>query len=209
MPFTQFKFLKDVLKNYQLLLRKDNFIDTTVHHTAPKVLHNDIIFSLQQGLYKHSEAAICEQFIYPILKAAWIDGFLEELLLWSHTSFSVNETLSGIPDYIFTQRTQYDSESLEAPILVAVEAKKDNFEEGWGQCAAEMVAAQIANENKNLVIYGVVTNGKLWEFARLKEKDFTKNVSYIDVADLDKLYSALHFILEDCKNNLNCTNKLL
>jgi hypothetical protein len=29
-----------------------------------------------------------------------------------------------------------------------------------------------------------------------------KNNDYIDIADLDKLYSALHFVLEDCKKQL-------
>ena len=202
MVFTQFKFLKDVLKKYQLRLSKNNFIETPLNCPAPSALHSDIIFSLKQGLYKHSEVAICEQLIYPILKTLWIEGFLEEMLLWSHTSFTVDDTLTGIPDYVFAQRTQYDSESLETPIFVAVEAKKDNFEEGWGQCAAEMVAAQQANQNAELTVYGVVTNGKLWEFAKIKSNLFTKNEDYIDIADLDKLYSALHFILEDCKKQL-------
>ena len=97
MAFTQFKFLKDVLKTYQLHLSKDNFIQNNLPHPAPALLHNDIDFSLKQGLYKHSEAAICEQLIYPILKTLWIEGFLDELLLWSHTSFIVDDTLTGTP----------------------------------------------------------------------------------------------------------------
>lgn len=202
MAFTQFKFLKDVLKTYQLRLSKDSFIDTSLDCPAPTALHTDINFSLKQGLYKHSEAAICEQLIYPILKTLWINGFLEEFLLWSHTSFTVDDTLMGIPDYVFAQRTQYDSESLEAPVFVAIEAKKDNFEEGWGQCAAEMVAAQQANQNTELSVYGVVTNGRLWEFAKLKASLFTKNNDYIDIVDLDQLYAALHYVLDDCKNQL-------
>jgi hypothetical protein len=202
MAFTQFKFLKDVLKTYQLRLSKDSFIDTSLDCPAPTALHTDINFSLKQGLYKHSEAAICEQLIYPILKTLWINGFLDDFLLWSHTSFTVDDTLMGIPDYVFAQRTQYDSESLEAPVFVAIEAKKDNFEEGWGQCAAEMVAAQQANQNTELSVYGVVTNGRLWEFAKLEATLFTKNNDYIDIVNLDQLYAALHYVLEDCKNQL-------
>jgi hypothetical protein len=202
MAFTQFKFLKDVLKAYQLRLSKKNFIESSLNCSAPAALHTDITFSLNQGLYKHSEAAICEQLIYPILKTLWINGFLDEMLLWSHTSFTVDDVLTGVPDYVFAQRTQYDSESLEPPVFVAIEAKKDNFEEGWGQCAAEMVAAQQANQSITTV-YGVVTNGKLWEFAKLQTNLFSKNKDYIDIIDLDKLYSTLHFILEDCKTQLS------
>ena len=97
-------------------------------------------------------------------------------------------------------RTEYENEVLEAPVFLMVEAKKDNFDEAWGQCAAEMVAAQLVNSNKEVTVYGVVTNGKVWEFAALKNNIFTKNKDYIDVNDLDKLYSALLSILEDCKN---------
>ena len=47
-----------------------------------------------------------------------------------------------------------------------------------------MVAAQQANQNAELTVYGVVTNGKLWEFAKIKSNLFTKNEDYIDIADL-------------------------
>jgi hypothetical protein len=207
MAFTQFKSIGEVVKKYQLSIRKEDFVKTTPIHKAPEVLQEEIQLSLRQGLYKHSEAAICEQLIHPVLRSLWVKSFLEELLLWSHTTFYVTDVLSGTPDYLFAQRTrQFDTEALEAPILVAVEAKKDNFQEGWGQCVAEMVAAQMANENPQLTIYGVVTNGKDWEFGKLQDKILTKNYNYLDIFDLDKLYSALYYILEDCKNQFISVN---
>lgn len=79
---------------------------------------------------------------------------------------------------------------------MAVEAKKDNFEEGWGQCAAEMVAAQKANGPENPYrVYGIVSNGDKWEFAHLQADVFTKNIAFVDILDIDRLYSALHHIL--------------
>jgi hypothetical protein len=42
---------------------------------------------------------------------------------------------------------------------------------GWGQCIAEMVAAQKFNElaqESIAAVYGVVTNGTLWQFLRLQ-----------------------------------------
>ncbi len=199
MSFTQFKNIGEVLKKYQLKVKRSQFLQTLPLHTAPDSLKLDIQFSLKQGLYKHSEAAICEQLIHPVLRTLWKEHFVAEMLLWSHTQFSVNEILTGVPDYIFTQRTDYDSEVLEAPILFAVEAKKDNFEEAWGQCAAEMVAAQKANDTVLVPVYGCVTNGKIWEFAQLKATSFIKDPDYFDILELDKLYSALYAILYDCK----------
>jgi hypothetical protein len=43
---------------------------------------------------------------------------------------------------------------------------------GLGQCVAEMVAAQIFNQKKEIdipVIYGVVTSGTAWRFLTLSE----------------------------------------
>jgi hypothetical protein len=31
---------------------------------------------------------------------------------------------------------------LEAPMVIVVEAKKNDFEQGWGQCLAELAASQ-------------------------------------------------------------------
>jgi hypothetical protein len=135
----------------------------------------------------------------------WLDAFFEELLLWSHTAFQVTDLLSGIPDYLFTERTlRYGTESLESPVLVAVEAKKDNFQDGWAQCVAEMVAAQIINDNPQLTVYGIVTNGIQWEFGKLNDKTLSKDYNIdLTITDLDKLYAALYYILTDCKQQLS------
>jgi hypothetical protein len=200
MAFTSFKNIGEVLKKYQLKVKRINFVRFSPLQTAPDILKSEIVFSLEEGQYKHSEAAICEQLIHPVLRTLWRTHFLKEMLLWSHTQFSVNETLTGIPDYVFAQRTEYENELLEAPIFLMVEAKKDNFEEAWGQCAAEMVAAQKANDNVSIPIYGCVSNGKIWEFAQLNATHFIKNPDYFDILDLDKLYSVLYFMLLDTKN---------
>ena len=65
-----------------------------------------------------------------------------------------------------------------------------------------MVAAQRVNENNNLTIYGVVSNGEQWEFATLHQSFFTQNITAYSIFDLDKLYPALYFVLADCKNQL-------
>jgi hypothetical protein len=50
--------------------------------------------------------------------------------------------------------------------------------------------------------YGVVRNGEQWEFATLKQDLFIQNLAAYSIFDLDKLYSALHFVLDDCKKQL-------
>ena len=45
--------------------------------------------------------------------------------------------------------------------FAVVEAKKDNFEEGWGQCLAELIAAQKLNGDQNNRLFGIVSNRPL------------------------------------------------
>ncbi len=203
MAYTDFKNLGQVVQTYQIKVKNTYFLPTKPSVTASEALHEDIKFAIEQGMYRASEIAIGEQLIYPILKEVWKRFFVKKLLLWSHTSFNVDNKLAGIADYLFAERTEYDNAVVGPPILVTIEAKKDNFEEGWGQCAAEMVAAMQANEGSSYKkVYGIVSNGDKWEFAFLENNTFTKNIEYVDVLDLDKLFNAIHFILSEIYTNL-------
>ena len=174
MPFTQFKNIGSVLTTYDISYTDTNFI-VAQPAELPARLTEDIDFALQNTDYSVSEASICENLIYPVLKETW-KSFLSHFYLWSHPTWYVDEVLSGIPDYLFTQPTKYGKAVLGAPVLITVEAKKDNFQEGWGQCAAAMIAAQKLNANNQITIYGIVSNGETWEFAYLEGDRITKNI---------------------------------
>jgi hypothetical protein len=201
MAFTEFKTQGQVLRQYDIRAQKKVFISLTPQQ-APTRLVEDIDFALNYVDYSASEIAICESLIYPILAQVW-KNFLDTLALHSHKTWQIDGQLSGIPDYLISAVSKYGTAVIDTPVLVAIEAKKDNFVEGWGQCAAEMVAAKLANQNNDLTVYGIVSNGEQWEFAKLSQAVFTKNAVPYTVFDLDKLYSAVHFILQDCKNQLS------
>ena len=59
---------------------------------------------------------------------------------------------------------------LEAPYVCAIEAKKDDFEQGAAQCLVEMQACQWINQQlgRSVPIYGIVTNGERGEFYRFE-----------------------------------------
>ena len=194
MAFTQFKNLGSVLTTYDISYTDTNFI-VAQPVELPTRLTEDIDFALTNTDYSVSEASICENLIYPVLKETW-KSFLSHFYLWSHPTWYVDEVLSGIPDYLFTQPTKYGKAVLGAPVLITVEAKKDNFQEGWGQCAAAMIAAQKLNANNQITIYGIVSNGETWEFAYLEGDRITKNIIGYSIFELHKLYEALHFVLK-------------
>ena len=101
--------------------------------------------------------------------------------LFSGIEFSVDaeKGLTGICDFLVSLSPIQSL--LEAPIIVLVEAKKENLTTGFGQCAAEMLAAQRFNaekENSITSIYGATTTGTEWKFLKLEEQKI-----YIDIAD--------------------------
>ena len=57
-----------------------------------------------------------------------------------------------------------------------------------------MVAIQKLNElSPNKTVFGIVANGKFWEFGKLKGNVFTKNIRPYSLADLEKLFGALNY----------------
>ncbi|AFZ00271.1 hypothetical protein Cal6303_1210 [Calothrix sp. PCC 6303] len=154
----------------------------------------DILFT--DGVVDNSEDAICENLIYPVLKEVW-KNYRSKLTLWSHQTLNYDEDLSGVPDYIVSQRNPLSPVVFDKPYFIAVEAKQDRFEEGWGQCLAEMVAIQRINENLETDIFGIVSNGKIWQFGKLTIDVFTRNKNLYTIQELDKLFAAVNYIFEN------------
>ncbi|MCB1659808.1 MAG: hypothetical protein KDI39_16440, partial [Pseudomonadales bacterium] len=104
--------------------------------------------------------------------------------------------LSGTPDYMISKCSALGKTVLEFPLLMLVEAKKNDFEQGWAQCLAELWAAQQLNKNPQLTVYGIVSDGKYWEFGQLTGQMFIKNSQSFVIDDLAELLSALRYVFE-------------
>ena len=118
-----------------------------------------------------SEAARCEAIIFPVLKESY-KAYADRYALWIKQSIGYDDVLNGTPDYFISTRSELGKTVVGSPLILLVEAKKNDFEQGWGQCLAELVAAQKIN-TKNIdgsadfPVYGIVTDGTLWQFGRL------------------------------------------
>lgn len=116
-----------------------------------------------------TEKARSELIIAPILLELWrMAG--QQIGFFSGIAFDVDKSqgLDGICDYILTRtpRQLY----VEAPIIMLVEAKNEDMKSGYGQCLAEMLAAQrfnMAQTQGDDTIYGAVTTGDRWKFLEL------------------------------------------
>ncbi|MDJ0676929.1 MAG: hypothetical protein QNJ36_16370, partial [Calothrix sp. MO_167.B42] len=92
----------------------------------------------------------------------------------------------------------------DKPYFVLVEAKKESdFSEGWGQCLAEMIAVQRLNDEPNQHIFGIVSNGVVWQFGRFVSDIFTQNKTFYTIQDLEKLFAAVNYVFQQCDLQLD------
>jgi len=101
-----------------------------------------------------------------------------------------------LADYIIARRSELGKNVLEMPLILIVEAKQNDFIKGWGQCLAELVAAQKLNLDEKKTVYGVVTDAELWQFGKLEGKVFTKNKALVKIDDLSDVFGANHAIMK-------------
>jgi hypothetical protein len=194
MAFTDFKSADQVQKSYQIRYEDKNFITFTAK-TLPEYFVREFEFNRENFDIFGSEASRCEAVIYPVLREA-CKSFIQEYSLWSHKSIAADDILTGTPDYVVAKRSQLGKNVLDFPLVLIAEAKQNDFVRGWGQCLAEMVAAQRLNGNTALPVYGIVTDGEIWQFGKLVDSVFTKNLSRVTIDRLEEVYGAVFGLIE-------------
>ena len=117
-----------------------------------------------------------------------------QISLFSGIDFNVDaeNDLTGVCDFLVSLSP--GQIVLDAPVIVLVEAKKENLIGGLGQCVAEMVAAERFNVGKgnNIpCIYGAVTSGTDWLFLKLVEKSVHVDLTIYQIAQCDKILGIL------------------
>jgi hypothetical protein len=200
MAFSNYKTISEVLKAFQVTYTEANFI-VEVAFEVSNYFREDLELMMRDAVVDNSEFAICENLIYPVLKEVW-KAYRNNFILWSHESLNYDEKLSGFPEYILAKRSPLGKIVFDKPYFILVEAKQDNFEAGWAQCLAEMIAAQRLNGEYQIVIFGIVSNGATWQFGKLEGQAFTRNITPYTIYELDKVFSAVNFIFQQCEIQL-------
>ncbi|MFM6040671.1 MAG: hypothetical protein ACKPBB_23220 [Sphaerospermopsis kisseleviana] len=201
MAFSNYKTIGEVLKAFQVTYTEANFISEIAFNIS-NYFREDLELMMRDAVVDNSEFAICENLIYPVLKEVW-KIYRQHFILWSHQSLNYDEKLSGFPEYILAKRSPLGKVVFDKPYFILVEAKQDNFEAGWTQCLAEMIAAQRLNGEYQIIIFGIVSNGVTWQFGKLEGEIFTRNITPCTIYELDKLFSAVNFIFKQCEIQLN------
>ncbi|MFO0959817.1 MAG: hypothetical protein U0800_20675 [Isosphaeraceae bacterium] len=114
--------------------------------------------------------------------------------LFSGIDFPVDPArqLAGTCDFLLSRSPE--QWTIEAPVVVVVEAKNENMKAGIGQCLAEMVAARVFNERNGReipAIYGAVTTGDQWRFLRLIGETAWVDRAAYPIQEVDRIVAIL------------------
>ncbi|NEP56340.1 MAG: hypothetical protein F6K31_04860 [Symploca sp. SIO2G7] len=194
MAFSDFKNIADVQRKYQIKYQEDNFVFPEKTEPPDNFLQDLDFYQKNLDVFS-SEASRSEVIISPLLREIYKKHY-QNYAFWIQKSISWDDVLSGTPDYIFSTKSELGKTVFEKPIIIVVEAKKNDFEQGWGQCLAELVASQKINENVQRPVYGIVTDGNLWQLGRLEANVFTRNIENFTIDKLSRLYGALDYLVQ-------------
>ena len=195
MAFSNFKAISDVQEQFRITYVADNFLGTEETLNPSEQFLSELEFNMKYINVYASEGARCENVIYPILREVY-KGYAEGYALWVKKTITYDETLSGTPDYFVATKSELGMTVVGTPLIVLVEAKKNDFEQGWGQCLAELVAAQKINDAPDVPVYGIVSDGERWQFGKLVDDGFTQNRTTFSIDNLPALFGAINAVFK-------------
>jgi hypothetical protein len=199
MSYSDFK-LNQLVKDFGLIIEESSNLFANISSAQPSpTLVALLRENIDLAVAINTEKARSELIIAPVLLE--IRRQLNaQISLFSGTDFTVDpdKGLSGVCDFILSKNPE--QLFIRVPVVTVVEAKNENLKSGFAQCIAEMIAAQIFNQqegNHATDIYGVVTIGTTWRFLKLHQTTIEIDLSeYYIKTDLDKILGILLNALE-------------
>lgn len=186
--------LQEVVKKFKLIINEkvDLFVNTPERECS-EILNAVLKTNIPLALAINTEKARSEMIIAPVLIEIK-NIFSEEISLFSGVDFNVDieQGLNGVCDFIISKSPE--QLFITSPVVTIVEAKNENIKQGLGQCLAEMIAAQLFNqqEGNNIdTIYGIVTTGNMWKFLKLEGGLVYIDLSEYYIKDINKILGIL------------------
>jgi hypothetical protein len=189
--------LETVKNRFELRIANNRFCESL--SVAEAELEFLSVFSdlFELGEAARTEKAKSELLVSPILVQArkLVD---KRVQLFSGEEFNVDQErgLNGFCDFLFSRSD--NPYTIDAPVLMMVEAKRGEIEFGLGQCVAEMFAAQTYNQSQEQnisTIYGCVTSGRLWQFLKLESDLVTIDPTSYSLMPVQRILGILKWIL--------------
>ena len=186
--------LNTVIKQFNLQLSEQlHLFSNTPELESSQYLRDTLEYNIPLALASNSEKARSEMIIAPVI-IELRKQLNSQISLFSGIEFNVDEEqgLKGICAFLMSRSPELLM--IKAPVILIVEAKKENLNAGLGQCIAEMVAAQFFNEkeqNQIKTIFGAVTTGSAWKFIRLQNHTVEIDLVEYFVSNVNKILGIL------------------
>ena len=192
--------LSEVKKTFQIVETAESVdLFSHIEPVVPSpVLTAVLERNMQVALAVNTEKAKSELIIANVL-IELREKFNRRISVFSGIDFNVDAEagLAGTCDFLVSLSPARFA--LEAPVIILVEAKKDDLTVGLGQCTAEMIAAQRFNtENGNEIpcIYGATTSGTEWLFLKLESQNLHIDTQFYSIHECDKILGILSSMVE-------------
>ncbi len=194
MAFSDFKVISDVQEKFRIKYTANNLFKVE-EVNPPSQFLQEFQFTMENINVFSSEASRCEAIIFPILREAY-KPYADTYALWIRQPITYDEILSGTPDYLVATKSELGMTVVGTPLIILVQAKKNDFEQGWGQCLAELVGAQKINDDPDVPVYGIVSDGERWQFGKLTGDAFTRHKTSFSVDNIPTLFGAINAVFK-------------
>jgi hypothetical protein len=193
MAYSDFKLI-EVINSFGLKISESSKLFANINEQECSTLLSTILQeNIDLAVAISTKKARSEMIISPVL----LDirrKFNGEISLFSGVDFTVDtkQGLNGFCDFILSLSPE--QLLVRSPVIVIVESKNENLRSGLAQCIAEMVAAQLFNEQNGTpiaTIYGVITIGTIWQFMKLEQKTVSIDLSEYYISDIKKILGIL------------------
>lgn len=198
MSYSQFTNLETIETTFGITISDKIGIFANI----PESEYSDLLAQTLQeniplALAINTEKARSELIVTPIL-VELRKQFKHQISIFSGKEFNVDveKGLTGFCDFLISRSPE--QLLIKAPVVALVEAKNDNIQTGLPQCIAEMIAAQLFNQQRNnqiTEIYGTVTTGTNWKFLKLSNQIIQVDLNDYFVGNIGKLIGILKFCI--------------
>ncbi|HEY9610112.1 hypothetical protein [Allocoleopsis sp.] len=200
MPYSQFTTITKVKEAFNLsTIEGIRFLPEIAPILPSNTLQDYLEETLPIAIATGSEKARSELIITPVLVE--VRRILNrKVTLFSGEDFTVDESLglNGRCDFLISRSAEMLA--IEAPAVVIIEAKQADLKTGFGQCVAEMVAAQKFNDAKTKsipIIYGGVSNGVQWQFLKLEGQTITIDLIIYPLPPVEQILGFLVWMVQN------------
>ncbi len=198
MPYSKFTLARAIEDFHLTLIEGSRFLPVIPPVTPSPLLQEILKETIPWAIAVSSEKARSEGIINPVLLEVkrQLGG---QISVFSGEEFNVDADadLTGYCDFLLSRSPE--QLFIKAPVIIIVEAKKEDLKPALGQCLAEMVAAQRFNQQKQQpipVIYGIVSSGTAWRFLKLEGQTTTIDLTDYPLPPVEQILGMLLWMLE-------------